>query len=116
MTLQISVNGIISFGNEVRSSPQTSGNSFPADSRVMAPFWSNNDIRTAGEVRYEIHNLATSGSASLLSRVSEAIANQTGEEFQATWMLVVEWRDCHPHPHGDSGASMDSYLQRVSKR
>lgn len=113
---QVSVNGVISFGGEVLASPQTSGNSFPNDSssRVLAPFWSNNDIRSEGTIRFEVYDRNSGDdSGSVLDSVSDAIANQTGEAFRGTWMLLAEWANCHPYPHGQSGQSMDSYLQQV---
>ena len=100
----------------MRLSPQTSGNLFPDDtntSHVVAPFWSNNDIRRDGEVNYEVHDGRSAESAAVVDQVSEAIVNQTGRDFRGTWMLVVEWRDCHPHPHGQSGLPLNSYLQQV---
>lgn len=99
----------------MRFSPQTAGNSFPdvINSHIVAPFWSNNDIRSSGMVRYEVHNGSSAASRDLLSTTGEVIANTTGETFQGVWMLLVEWRDCHPHPHGQVGLSTNSFLQKV---
>ena len=101
----------------MRLSPQTAGNSFPdvINSLIIAPFWSNNDIRRAGMVRYEVHDGGSAASQDLLHTMNEAIANTTGEIFQGVWMLLVEWRDCHPHPHGQGSLSViaNNYLQKV---
>jgi hypothetical protein len=100
----------------VNLSPQTSGNSFPDErtAHVIAPFWSNNDIRMAGRVRYEVYDSRTSAaSMNVLNRISDTIANRTGESFQGTWMLLVEWEDCHPSPHGQTSLPSNSYLQQV---
>ena len=107
---------MISFDGEVRLSPQTSGNSFPSErtAHVIAPFWSNNDIRRAGRIRYEVYNGRTStASVDILNRISDVIFNRTGESFQGVWMLLVEWEDCHPSPHGQPSLPTNSYLQQV---
>ena len=117
---QIGVNGLISFGEAVPLSPQDSGNvtvEFPSEqnSRVLAPFWSNNDIQRAGSIRYEIYDDSTADTLAIavLERVSDVIANRTGEAFLGRWMLLVEWRDCHPYPHGEMGRTANSYEQQV---
>lgn len=95
-----------------------SGNSFPSErtSHVIAPFWSNNDIRRAGRIRYEVYDSRTStASMDVLNRISDMIVNRTGESFQGTWMLLVEWENCHPSPHGQSSLPVNSYVQQVLK-
>ena len=51
----------------------------------------------AGEVSYEVH----SGADSLLNGVSTFIRSYEESEFLGTWMLVAEWNQVHPNPHGD---------------
>lgn len=97
-------------------SPQNSGNSFPSEraAHVIAPFWSNNDIRRSGRIRYEVYDTSNGAAAvDVLNRVSDVIVNRTGESFQGVWMLLVEWENCHPSPHGQSSPSGNSYLQQV---
>lgn len=116
--MQIGVNGVISFGGEVHNSPQAFGNLFSSEgtSYVIAPFWSNNDIRRDGRVRYEVYDGSTTASIDVLNRISNLIASGSGEAFQGTWMLLVEWENCHPYPHGQSSQPVDSYLQQVCAR
>ena len=99
----------------MRLSPQDPGNSFPGErtSYVIAPFWSNNDIRRTGRVRYEVYDGSTTASMDVLNRISDVVVNRTGESFQGVWMLLVEWEDCHSHPHGQSSQPVNSYLQQV---
>ena len=51
----------------------------------------------AGEVSYEVH----SGADSLLNGVSTFISSYEESEFLGTWMLVAEWNQVHPYPHGE---------------
>ena len=68
----------------------------------------------SGRIRYEVYDSSTSAaSMNVLAEVSDVIVNRTGESFQGTWMLLVEWEDCHPSPHGQSSLSGNSYLQQV---
>ena len=70
----------------------------------MAPFWSDNDIRRAGAVRYAVINLGESQKGDeLLENVSSFIRHQRNGEadnFEGQWMLVAYWDQVHPYPHG----------------
>ena len=68
----------------------------------MAPYWDDVDIRLAGNVSYEMHSIRSNSLESnrLLSDISSYIATSTGEPFQGTWMLIAEWEEVHPWPHG----------------
>ena len=66
----------------------------------MAPFWSDVDLRRDGAVLYEVHSEDNIPSQPLLRNVSSFISARTGASFEGTWMLVVEWDDVHPYPHG----------------
>ena len=89
---------------------------------AIAPFWSNNDIRMSGTIRYESYSEATGSSAvnARLDEVSEFVSNETMNSFNGTWMLLVEWRDCPPFPAGDltQAASFPDpdYLTLVSQQ
>ena len=103
--MQVSDNGLISFDQEFAGSPQSPGSDFsevPDDILVIAPFWSDNDIRMSGMIRYEVYEAGTSSQIdNELSDVGQFIVTETGGEFNGTWMLLAEWRDCHPFPHGE---------------
>ena len=100
---------MISFDQEFAEPPQSPGSDFstvPDDTPIIAPFWSDNDIRMSGQVRYEVYEAGTLTQIdSELSEVSQFIANETKGEFNATWMLLAEWRDCHPFPHAEPTAA-----------
>ena len=75
----------------------------------MAPFWSDNDIRKEGAVRYATYctsqecTTSPEGKAQL-SNVNEYIQSlqEEGEpKFIGKWLLVVHWDHVHPSPHGE---------------
>lgn len=105
MNIQISINGIISFGEPFYSADPVvfpSVRSDVANAYLVAPFWDDVDIRRAGNIYYEIHSVSNGnlGSLDLINRVSAYIREQSGDEFAGNWMLLVEWREVHPWPHG----------------
>ena len=63
---------------------------------VVAPYWSDNDIRMEGDVCYEVHNKESD----LMERISNHISYKSETTFTGNWMLLVEWSDVHPYPHG----------------
>ena len=76
----------------------------------MAPFWSDNDIRKEGAVRYATYctgnrECTTSPEGeSLLSEVNAYVQSYVKEgepPFTGKWLLVVHWDHVHPSPHGD---------------
>jgi hypothetical protein len=87
---QVSTNGILSFA---RPFPYHSPHLFPGTSFynfLIAPFWSDNDIRRGiGEVSYWVH----SGQSDSLTFVSTYISQQEQVKFNGTWMLAAEWRN-----------------------
>ena len=102
-TLQINTNGIMSFREPFYSPfPQV----FPGTSSsisnayLIAPFWEDVDIRNAGDIYYETHDVNNSRSSELLAQVSGFVSNQTGTSFSGTWMAVAFWDQVHPYPHG----------------
>ena len=40
------------------------------------------------------------GSNQLLDQVGSFVNKSTGQSFQGSWMLVAEWKEVHPWPHG----------------
>ena len=71
---------------------------------VVAPFWSDNDIRKQGTVRYATYSVEDGSSnpvgAELLGRVNNYIQTLEAEEFHGRWLLVAHWDGVHPSPHG----------------
>ena len=110
--MQVNENGLFSFNEPFSFSHP---NQFPTDniysrlSNVVAPFWSDNDIRKNGTVRYvdiNIRDLTHDHENHIL--VSDVLAHlrktgTTGKEFQPTWMIVAQW-DKVP-PFSQEGAS-----------
>ncbi len=71
---------------------------------IIAPYWSDNDIRLSGDVRYvqytSTHQIPAVGTK--LEEASEFISNETGTVFSGVCMLLVEWNNCPPFPAGSS--------------
>ena len=99
--MQVSENGVISFGEPWKySHPQLfpTNDYYIQQTFVVAPFWSDNDIRKEGTVRYVVVEEDTTG---LISMASAVVVNSRNDAvFFGTWMLVVQWDQVHPHPHG----------------
>lgn len=67
----------------------------------MAPYYSDNDIRRSGEVYYDVFRRGSSTSDNIiLDTVNHYIRLKTNEDFSGTFMILAEWRDVHPYPHG----------------
>ena len=59
---------------------------------VAAPFWSDVDIRTRGNISYEVHTAGSNAQSDmLLARVNDFILNVTQDDHAGTWMLVAHW-------------------------
>ena len=109
-TLQVSTNGIISFGKEFINAGSRLFPSYTIAgihySYVLAPYWSDIDTRDRGEVWYETHfRNQNSTSDGLLDQVSSFINNQTdASAFIGTLMIVVKWDSVPPYT-GEGGFS-----------
>ena len=84
------------------------------DSYVVAPFWSDNDIRQSGSVKYVNFTSDTSNAESesrqLMDEVNAYIQAQQGEteeRFEGNWLLAAHWDHVHPSPHGDNISGID---------
>ena len=111
--VQIGDNGVISFSSPFNSPTPVP---FPVSSNihVVAPYWSDNDIRQRGSVIYEVFQSGDSAYGdSLLATVSDFIKDNFNNDsnFQGTYMILVEWNGVHPFPD-DAGASTLSSAQR----
>lgn len=121
-------NGVISFENPwMYSYPEQ----FPTENfnvrnaLAVAPFWSDNDIRKDGAVRYATYDaLAANGNSAgklLLEQVNSYIQSLQDEEdeerFVGLWMLIAHWDGVHPSPHGgdDHGGISEEELNRVRR-
>lgn len=120
--IQVAVNGIISFDNpfsinEPENFPSQNGKVYY--SYLVAPYWSNIDTRLEGTVRYETYTRSNSPiSDQRFEMVEEFLRNEGGVVMQGQWMLLAEWADVHPFPHGTTGEQEreDPYLEAVRKR
>ena len=85
---------------------------------VIAPFWSDNDIRKSGAVRYVTYSLQvgdeTSQGKMLLDEVNRNV-EKIDKEFTGKWLLIAHWDHVHPSPHGndDHIEIPDSELEKV---
>lgn len=86
---------------------------------MVAPYWSDNDIRREGSVSYEVFQLQATGQYGdqLLDDVSSYIraCRNASSDFRGSFMILAEWRGVHPYPHGASDAAdNDPFLSQVS--
>ncbi len=80
---------------------------------AVAVFWSDNDIRRDGAVRYvtySVNDEDNAQGASLMNSMNEFVQQNLGEgaePFLGQWLLAVHWDHVHPSPHGgDSGSGI----------
>ena len=116
---QVGTNGIFSFSVPFYSAFATA---FPGTSTtvsrayLVAPYWDDVDIRLAGNISYEVHSRSDNnpGSNQLLDDVSNFVERSTGQSFQGTWMLVAEWEEVHPWPHGSGSLFLLSFFPEAA--
>ena len=73
---------------------------------VVAPYWSDHDIRREGEVSYETFERGRSEyDDMLLGRVNTYLNANMMTNFTGTFMILAEWREVHPYPHGSNSFS-----------
>lgn len=89
---------------------------------VIAPYWSDNDIRREGNVSYEVfefQNTDTYGDEQLTlvsNYIMEEYDNSTN--FVGVYMILAEWTAVHPFPHGSNvslSSSVASFVTKVYK-
>ena len=75
---------------------------------VVAPYWSDNDIRKEGSVMYEVFQSGHSSHGDmLLSTVSDFLKDiLENSTFQGTYMILAEWNNVHSFPHGNDDISL----------
>ena len=123
MNFQVNENGVISFNEPWQYSYPNrfpTRNFFTRTRLAVAPFWSDNDIRRAGAVRYATYHSdeSTSNKAgqALLARVNNYIQTRyTEDRFIGNWLLVAHWDHVHPSPHGEDnvGDILVNELEKV---
>ena len=104
LTPQVSENGAISFGSSRSMPPQSPGPSLLQDAGetlIVAPFWTDYAVGGGGSVKYEAGN-----AQERLDMFSRFVVNRTNylEAFDASWMILVEWRD--RLPQGSTNTSL----------
>ena len=92
--IQISRNGLISFGNRFTSRVPRS---FPIPLNVIAPYWAGIDLRNKGVVRYATVTRSHPTLSCLLDLTNDLIEKLENVEFNATWVLVARWIDVCPY-------------------
>ena len=85
---------------------------------MLSPFWSDVDIRREGTVRYvPITRGRSSLSDNIIDEASSYInfhfVSDNDTSYQPTWMLVAQWDEVHPHPHGAEAIINEDYLNMV---
>ena len=83
-------------------------NSDIRDSLVVAPFWSDSDVRMTGDVFYKLIEIRGTNTSvqdqTLINYVSKFIANTHTHvgNFSGSTMLVAQWKSVPPSPHGET--------------
>lgn len=85
------------------------------DSFVVAPYWSDNDIRRSGSVKYINFSSADASNAESegrqlmdeVNRYVQAQQGETEERFEGNWLLAAHWDHVHPSPHGVDVSGID---------
>ena len=68
---------------------------------VVAPYWADHDIRKSGEVYYETFEKGKSKTDDVvLDEVNRYVSLNTEQYFTGTFMILAEWQNVHPYPHG----------------
>lgn len=121
LIIQVNENGVISFEQPWRypyPDRFPTENYWSRQGLVIAPFWSDNDIRKAGTVRYAAYSLQVGDETSkvkmLFDKVNKNI-QKVDEGFIGKWLLIAHWDHVHPSPHGDDDhrGIFDSELEKV---
>ena len=121
----MSENGVVSFDAPWRfplPEPFPTSHDPITRSFVVAPFWSDNDIRREGAVRYVSYNArdntdpAVSDLFNMLNELIQQSQSEEEEDFIGQWLLIVHWDQVHPSPHGqdDRMGISEAYLNLVS--
>ena len=72
---------------------------------ILAPYWSDNDIRNSGEIFYGSFQYADNDEGDdFLEDISSSIRSSypNATAFQGNFIIIAEWNGVHPFPHGSS--------------
>ena len=93
MSIQISSNGLISFGQSYTSyTPQT----FPISYKVIAPYWIDIDLTQQGQINY-IFVTTQNDPIGSIALVNNFLASNISVSFSADWILVAQWMNVCPY-------------------
>ena len=109
--MQVNENGVISLNKPWKYSIP---DRFPTryfwtrTGMAIAPFWSDNDIRREGAVRFATFHSNDAASnpqgKAWLDQVNmyiQSTQEESEEKFSGNWLLTVHWDHVHPSPHGE---------------
>ena len=125
LLLQVSENGVFCFEEPWKFSHP---NRFPTNyfytqmSNVIAPFWSDNDIRREGTVRYVAISRGNSEEGDEMIDLATTYLRQNNgvsNAYRGTWMLLAQWDAVHPNPHGVSDEQdilLNPYLNKANTK
>lgn len=107
--LQVSTNGLISFGRPFYLwHPRQFPSNDPAISsaNILAPYWSDNDIRNSGEISYGSFQYGDSAEGNyylgLISTYVRFIYPNTSQQFEGNFVIIAYWNQVRFFPHGSS--------------
>jgi len=89
----VTANGFFSFGRRARYFNPVLFPESASYNYLVAPFWADHDIRSSGQISYEVHTNYTA----LVSYVSTYISQQMDTNFTGSWMLVADWNEAPKH-------------------
>ena len=98
MSTQISSNGLISLGRSyISPKPQT----FPISNKVIAPYWTDIDLRQQGQINYTLVTTQSNDTIESIALVNNFLASNISVSFSAGWILVAQWIDVCPYRNSD---------------
>ena len=119
---QVNENGVFSFEDPYKFShpnPYPTGSPATRVKHVLSPFWSDNDIRREGTVRYVTFERSFPMDGSQIMDEAAAYVNtqlvNDDQVFHPTWMIVAQWDRVHPYPHGSAEGASEGYLNQVNQ-
>ena len=88
--IQVATSGYLSFGRRVASCCINTFENASSYDYTVAPFLSNINASTDGDISYEVHT--STSSPSILSWYSSFIRSREGTTFSGTWIIIAEWK------------------------
>ena len=97
MIIQISSNGLLSFGS---SYPDYNPTSFPLSSEVVvvAPFWDDIGLTSTGIVEYGV--ITSRNNPNIINIVETFLELNQSVKLELDWVLVVKWMNVCPYQNG----------------